>query len=166
MQQLVKFTFQHDFAEDRIRMLAQSETDERMAFWLTRRLTGSLLESSRNWLTQAYANSHNVPVQAQEQMYDMYHDHARSAYEQQQLLQPEQEVQDDTEYSQLLTRVEVRLLGDDALKLVFYHGDQTLAEMPCSVGHFHQFLHILQSKAQSLEWQLSTAAYEGGYALQ
>ncbi|MBY4678513.1 hypothetical protein [Marinobacterium arenosum] len=167
MLTLTVFTFRLDFDEDRIRLLAASEDGrQRLAFWLTRRMTDNLLRNSQHWLTQQYAAAVNVPSHAQGDLYELYHDQARESFEQQQAMTRSKPVE-QVEHTELLRRLDIQKGEDDQLKLLFFSGEEVDACSLMTVDYFHQWLHVLQQKSEEMGWSLTPPAVpQGSYSLQ
>lgn len=164
MQQLYKFSFLHDDRQDRIQMLAEGADGFRCGWWLTRRLTRNLLVNSQAWLTEQYAAQMNVPVSSQGELYDHYHSQAKDQYEQQQMMQRQVPVA-EIDQTPLLERIDVSIEGED-LRLTFFSTQDPDGFALLSVSYFHQLLHVLQSKTEQMEWDITTPVVQSEYALQ
>lgn len=163
MQQLQKFSFAGDLAEDRLRLLAEGADGYRCAWWLTRRLTAAILSNAERWLTEKYASQMNVPAPVQSEVYDHYHDQARDQYEQQQVVAPVAEVK--VEEMALLQRIDIAV-DAGGLKLLLFSGGVEAGWAWMSVTDFHQLLHILQIKTGEMEWGLAPTQLRSPVALQ
>lgn len=150
------FTFNYDHLEDRILLVGNlSNGQQRVDFWLTRKLVLRLLAASQGLLEKTSEQLAEAPQQHRAQLAQFHHDNA------QQNLEVEKEVEIvKAEGNKLLSRLDISH-QDGRYRMLFFSGsEQPSAVSIVNYAELHQILHLLHRGALALDWGVTTNLFE------
>jgi len=145
------FTFQFDFAEDRIRLVGNLNNDApRINFWLTRRLALRLLDAGNQMVQQTSRRVAESPMEFRQATARFEHEEAR-----QNINATSQPIPESAATTpELLQRIDLahkdghyqlRLFGQD-------DPDEIAAVSVLTYAELHQFLHLIYTGCSRLDW--------------
>jgi len=155
MQNIGSYTFQFDFAEDRIRVIGNLNNGQpRMDFWLTRRLTLKLLDAANQLVRQTSERVSQTPQAHQGEMAEFEH---QKAQQQMQLNQePVPPLSTDQGGIQLLHRIDISFKQNSYILLLFCHSQEAaVASSTLTYDELHQIFHLIHTGCEKLEWGVS-----------
>lgn len=147
------FTFQFDFAEDRIRLVGNLDNDApRIDFWLTRRLALRLLEAGNQMVQQTSQRVAESPAEFRQATARFEHEEARQNME----VSTQPIPNTVTTSPELLQRIDLahkngryqlRLFGQD-------DPDEIAAVCVLTYPELHQILYLIHMGCEKLDWGL------------
>ncbi|PIE24949.1 MAG: hypothetical protein CSA60_02135 [Neptuniibacter caesariensis] len=154
------FTFRYDHLQDRILLVGNfSNGQQRIDFWLTRKLVLRLLEGAQNLLEKTSEEIGEAPQQHKAHLAQFHHENA------QQNLNAEREVEGiATIDGHLLSRLDISH-QDGRYRMLFFSGsDQPSAFSVVTYAELHQILHFLHQGALTLDWGVSPVLFQSDTA--
>ncbi len=148
MLNIGSFTFQYDQREDRIRLIGNlSNGQQRIDFWLTRRLCLRILGAADQLIRQTSQQVSRSPVEHREAMARFEHEQARQA------LQVQEAPLDTQSAAAVLHRLDASF-RDGRYKLSFFsgEGEKVVAVSVLNYAELHQVLHLIHRGCQTLDW--------------
>lgn len=149
MINMASLSFHFDALEDRIRLIGNlTNGQQRMDFWLTRKLVLKVLESSPELMKKTSDVVGKVPVQHQAAMAQFEHEKAQPHK-----VQRDEEVSHAGEPAFLMTRLDISF-KEERYQLVFFINSEVeaVAFSLLTPNEMHQVLHWLHRGAQQLTW--------------
>ncbi len=153
MINLASLSFHFDAAEDRIRLIGNlSNGQQRVDFWLTRRLTLKLLEASPKLLQQTSEKVSRTPFEHQSAMAQFEHEEAQQS----QLVRQDSNLNHDGFETILLRRLDISFQKEQ-YRLNFFVADDAplFAFSVLNRQEMHQILHWMHKGSLQLEWGVS-----------
>lgn len=147
------FTFQFDYTEDRIRMVANLDNGGlRADFWLTRRLAVRLLDAGNQMVHETSRRVSESPAPFRQAAARFDHEEARQNME----VSTQSIPRSEATRPELLHRIDVaHNQGRYRLRLFGEHDpDEVAAVCVLTYSELHQILHLIHAGGRKLEWGL------------
>lgn len=156
MLNIAAFTFNYDQLEDRILLVGNlSNGQQRIDFWLTRKLVLRLLDAVQGLLEKTVTEIADAPVQQKMHMAQFHHEDAQQA------LQVQREsTQVMAESAVLLSRLDISHHEGQYKLLFFSGGDEPIAASVLSYQELHQIFHLLHRGAVGLDWGVAAELFQ------
>ena len=157
MINLASLSFHFDAIEDRIRLIGNLDNgQQRVDFWLTRRLTLRLLEASPKLLQQTSEKISLTPFEHQSAMIQFEHDEAQQS----QVVRQDSSLSHDGFETILLRRLDISFQKEQ-YRLSFFVADDAplFAFSVLSRQEMHQILHWMHKGSMQLEWGVSDSLF-------
>jgi len=145
------FSFHYDEFQDRIRLIGNLENgQQRIDFWLTRRLTLRLLDAAMELISKTSKAVTEAPVELRPAMAQFEHEQASQAAS----ISKEKRRADHRNHPvEVLSRLDISYQGS-RYKLSFFLAEQ---DEPCALSllsyqEMHQVLHWIHRGAETLDW--------------
>jgi len=150
MISIASLSFNFDPIEDRIRLIGNmSNGQQRVDFWMTRRLVTRLLKASSGLIKQTSTQVNQVPVEHRPAMAQFEHDQAQQT----QTVQQEANLTHDDYPADLLKRLDISFQEERYSLSFFVGGEETpYAQSILSYDEMHQILFWLHKGSLKLEW--------------
>jgi hypothetical protein len=145
------FTFQFDYAEDRIRLVGNLGNDQpRIDFWLTRRLALRLLDAGNQMVRKTSQRVSESPEEFKQALARFEHEEARQSMEVS--AQPIPDTPENT--PELLQRIDVSHRNGRYQLRLFGQSDpnEIAAVSVLTYAELHQVLHLIHSGCETLDW--------------
>lgn len=157
MINLASLSFHFDAIEDRIRLIGNLDNgQQRVDFWLTRRLVLRLLEASPKLLQKTSEQVSRTPFEHQSAMVQFEHDEAQLA----QLVRQDTSLSHKEFEATLLRRLDISFQKEQ-YRLSFFVADDAplFAFSVLSRQEMHQILHWMHKGCLQLDWGVSSSLF-------
>ncbi len=158
MINLASLSFHFDVVEDRIRLIGNLDNgQQRVDFWLTRRLVLRLLDASPKLLLQTSEKVSRTPFEHQSAMAQFEHDEAQQA----QLVRQDASLTHKDFEALLLRRLDISFQKEQ-YRLSFFVSDdaECFAISVLSRQEMHQILHWMHKGCLQLKWGVSNSLFD------
>lgn len=157
MINLTSLSFHFDAVEDRIRLIGNLDNgQQRVDFWLTRRLVLRLLDASPKLLQQTSETVSRIPFEHHSAMAQFEHDEAQQA----QPVRQDASLTHKNFQALLLRRLDISFQKEQ-YRLSFFVADDAplFAFSVLSRQEIHQILHWMHKGSLHLEWGVSSSLF-------
>ena len=157
MINLASLSFHFDAIEDRIRLIGNLDNgQQRIDFWLTRRLVLRLLDASPKLLQKTSEQVSRTPFEHQSAMVQFEHDEAQQT----QLIRQDENLSHKDMEALLLKRLDISFQKEQ-YRLSFFVADDSplFAFSILSRQEMHQILHWIHKGCLQLEWGVSNSLF-------
>ncbi|BBB31266.1 hypothetical protein [Neptunomonas japonica] len=158
MINLASLSFYFDVIEDRIRLIGNLDNgQQRVDFWLTRRLVLKLLEASPTLVKQTSEKISKTPLEHQSAMAQFEHDSAKQS----QSVRQEANLEHNDFKASLLRRLDISFQKGQ-YRLSFYVGnqDEVFGFSVLTHQEMHQILHWMHKGCLQLDWGVSVSLFD------
>jgi len=146
------FTFNYDQVEDRILLVGNlNNGQQRIDFWLTRKLVLRLLDAAQGLLEQTVDAIAQAPAPQKEYMAQFHHEGAQLALKEE---RETDQVVADAPY--LLHRLDISHADGHYKITLFAAEDLAVASSVLNYQELHQIFHILHKGAVTLDWGVAS----------
>lgn len=158
MINLASLSFYFDVIEDRIRLIGNLDNgQQRVDFWLTRRLVLRLLDASPKLVQQTSEKISKTPLEHQSAMAQFEHDKAKQS----QSVRQESNLEHKDFKASLLRRLDISFQkGQYRLSLYVGGQDEIFGFSVLTHQEIHQILHWLHKGCLQLEWGVSSSLFD------
>ncbi|SIT11910.1 hypothetical protein [Neptunomonas antarctica] len=158
MINIVSLSFHFDPVEDRIRLIGNLDNgQERVDFWLTRRLVLKLLEAAPRLVQQTSETVSQVPLEHQAAMAQFEHDKAQQT----QTVRQDVRLIHTDYHATILRRLDISFLQGN-YRLGFFVGDQDEMFGFSMLTHqeMHQILFWMHNGCLQLDWGVAASLFD------